>query len=82
MESLPSERDETMSAVDDEEERKTTESLVVSAKEFLHKLKLFEALTKTIDHMVSLGTTQKAEDFFLILDSSLFPLIAKNMELN
>ena len=43
-------------------------------------MKLIEQLSKAVDRMVTMANSEKAEDFFLILDSNLFSLITKNIE--
>lgn len=70
--------DESMSM--DEEIKQPIETVGQVCKDHIHKLKLIEQLSKAVDRMVTIEHSEKAEDFFLILDSNLFSLITKNIE--
>lgn len=69
-----------MSSVVGDEEEKGVENVETTVRDHIHKLKLIECLNKSVDRLVTLSNSDKQEDFFLILDSSIFALIAKNLE--
>ena len=76
---IAQEVDETMSMVGEGEEEKTqVESFETSVKDHIHKLKVIDLLSKSVDRLVTLATSEAPEDFMFILDSKLFSILSKS----
>jgi hypothetical protein len=66
--------DEDIMSLPDEDfkEEVKIESIELAAKEIFNKLKLVDTFAKAIDRLVSLSNSEKPENFFLLIESSVF----------
>lgn len=69
--------------IPDEEENEESKigNIDSAAKEIINKLKLVDSLGKAIDRLVTMSISEKPEDFFFLIDSSLFESLKKRLAL-